>query len=131
MHESYEHRLKHKADFRVKYKFRSPQEGGRKTGEPYQGIRSDFSIEGEERNKLYMIWPEFEDSNGNDLLDDDKPVPNLGIARMWIINNEMRPYHYDRIKIGMKGYFREGATYSADCEVIEILDLKINPTKNK
>ena len=78
-----------------------------------------------------MIWPEFEDSNGNDLLDDDKPVPNLGIARMWIINNEMRPYHYDRIKIGMKGYFREGATYSADCEVIEILDLKINPTKNK
>ncbi|SEA47643.1 hypothetical protein SAMN05421540_10647 [Psychroflexus halocasei] len=31
----------------------------------------------------------------------------------------------------MKGYFREGATYSVDCEMIEILDLKINPTKNK
>ena len=43
----------------------------------------------------------------------------------------MRPFHYDKIKVGVKGYFREGATFSADCEVIEILDLKINPTKNK
>lgn len=130
MHEPYENRLKHRADFRVKYKFRSPEEGGRKTGEPCQGIRSDFSIEGEEENKMYMIWPEFEDSNGSVLLNTDRPVPNSGTARMWIVNNEMRPHHYDKIKTGMKGYFREGATFSADCEVIEILDLKINPTKN-
>ena len=40
----YENILAYKADFRVKYKFRSPDDGGRKTGEPYQGIRSDFSF---------------------------------------------------------------------------------------
>lgn len=131
MHEPYENRLKHKADFRVKYKFRSPEDGGRKSGEPYQGIRSDFSIYGEEENKLYMIWPEFEDANGKVLSYNDRPVPNSGTARMWISVNEMRPHHYDKIKIGMKGNFREGSVVTGDCEVIEILDLTINPTKNK
>ncbi|MGX7688141.1 hypothetical protein ACWA1C_13340 [Flectobacillus roseus] len=131
MHEPYEKRLGHKADFRVKYKFRSPEDGGRKTGEPYQGIRSDFSFVGEKENKMYMIWPEFEDIEGNVLLYNDKPVFNQGTARMWIVNNEMRPLHYDKIKIGVKGNFREGSMISADCEVIEVLDLKINPTKNK
>lgn len=131
MHEPYEKRLGHKADFRVKYKFRSLENGGRKTGEPYQGIRSDFSFVAETENKMYMIWPEFEDSEGNVLLYNDKSVPNQGTARMWIINNEMRPLHYDKIEIGVKGNFREGAMFSADCEVIEVLDLKNNPTKNK
>jgi len=131
MHESYEKRLKHKADFRVKYKFRSPENGGRQTGEPYQGIRSDFSFFGENERTLYMIWPEFEDSKGNLILENDCSVPNSGTARMWIINNEMRPHHYDKIEIGTIGFFREGGTFSADCEVIEVLDLKINPTKNK
>jgi len=131
MHEPYEKRLGYKADFRVKYKFRSSEDGGRKTGEPFQGIRSDFSIVGETESKMYMIWPEFEDSEGNVLLYNDKSVPNQGTARMWIINNEMRPLLYDKIKIGMKGNFREAAMFSADCEVIELLDIKINPTKNK
>ncbi|MFN8254051.1 MAG: hypothetical protein U0W24_00060 [Bacteroidales bacterium] len=131
MHEPYEKRLGYKADFRVKYKFRKLEDGGRKTGEPFQGIRSDFSYVGEIENKMYMIWPEFEDCEGNVLLYNDKFVPNQGTARMWIINNEMRPFHYDKIKVGVKGNFREGAIFSADCEVIEILDLKINPTKNE
>lgn len=130
MHEPYEKRFVHKADFRVKYKFRSPENGGRKTGEPYQGIRSDFSFVEETENKMYMIWPEFEDSEGNVLLYNDKSVPNQGTARMWIINNEMRPLHYDKIKIGVKGNFREGAMFSADCEVIEVLHLKNNPLTN-
>lgn len=131
MHKPYKKGLNHKADFRVKYKFRSPENGGRKTGPPYQGIRSDFSFVGEPENKMYMIWPEFEDNEGNVLTYNDQSVPNEGTARMWIINNEMRPLHYDKIKIGVKGNFREGNLYSADCEVIEILDLKINPTQNK
>jgi hypothetical protein len=131
MHEPYETRLKHKADFRVKYRFRASENGGRKTGEPFQGIRCDFSFVGETENKMYMIWPEFEDNEGNVLLYNDRSVPNSGTARMWIINNEMRPFYYDKIKIGVKGNFREGLMLSADCEVIEILDLKINPTKNK
>lgn len=128
MHVPYEKLLNHKADFRVKYKFRSPDDGGRKTGEPFQGIRCDFSFVEETENKLYMIWPEFEDNEENVLLHNDRPVPNSGTARMWIINNEMRPLHYDKIKTGVKGNFREGSIFSADCEVIEILDLKINPT---
>ncbi len=131
MHKPYEKRLKHKADFRVKYQFRSQENGGRKTGEPYQGIRSDFSFVGENEKTMYMIWPEFENNQGQLILENNRPVPKSGTARMWIINNEMRPFHYDRIRVGVKGYFREGATFSADCEVIEILDLKINPTKNK
>lgn len=131
MHESYEKRLNHRADFRVKYKFRSPEDGGRKTGEPYQGIRCDFSYVDESKYQAYMIWPEFEDNEGNVILYNDRSVPNSGTARMWIINNEMRPFHYEKIKVGVKGNFREGSMFSADCEVIEILDLKINPTKNK
>lgn len=103
-------------------------DGGRKTGAPYQGIRSDLSFEGD-GNQMYMIWPEFEDAEGKVLLYNDRAVPNSGTARMWILINEMRPHHYDRIKIGLKGYFREGPNYTGDCEVIEILDLKINPTK--
>jgi hypothetical protein len=130
MHKPYEEIQNHKADFRVKYKFRSHEEGGRKNL-PFQGIRCDFSFVGEADNQLYMIWPEFEDSEGNVLLCNDKPVPNSGTARMWIINNERRPIHYDKIKIGVKGNFREGTLYSADCEIIEILDLKINPTTYK
>ncbi len=48
---------------------------------------------------------------------------------MWVIHAELRPQHYDRVKVGAKGNFREGARYVADCEVIEVLDLRINPTK--
>ena len=131
MHKPYEEILNHNADFRVKYKFRTQEDGGRKTGEPYQGIRCDFSYVDESKNQAYMIWPEFEDNDGNIILYNDRSVPNSGTAKMWIINNEMRPFHYEKIKVGVKGNFREGSMFSADCEVIEILDLKINPTKNK
>jgi hypothetical protein len=44
MHQPYEEKLKHKADFRVKYCFYTEQEGGRKSL-PYQGYRSDFGYE--------------------------------------------------------------------------------------
>lgn len=131
MHEPYEKHLGYKADFRVKYNFRSPENGGRQTGEPFQGIRCDFSFVDESKNRLHMIWPEFEDSLGNIILNDEIPVPHSGTAKMWIINNEMRPFLYNKIEIGVKGNFREGALLSADCEVIEVLDLKINPTLNR
>lgn len=128
MHEPYEKRFNHKADFRLKYKFLSSEEGGRKTGEPYEGIRSDFSFVDEKQSFLYMIWPEFEDEEGSVILFNDRPVPQFGTARMWIINNEMREDHYGKNELGIRGNFREGATITADCEIIEILDSKINPT---
>lgn len=129
MHKPYEDRLKLKADFRVKYRFLSPNEGGQQFGTPFQGIRSDFSIVGEGDNQQYIIRPEFEDEFGNVILYDDERVPIEGTARMWIVDPKMRPIHYDKIKVGIKGHFREGPVYIAECEVIEILDLMKNPTK--
>lgn len=127
MHEPYENRLQHKADFRVKYRFRSAEEGGRLTGAAFQGYRSDFSFVGVDG--VFRIWPEFEDAEGHVILHNDRHVPLEGTARMWVIHEEMRPHHDGRVKVGAKGNFREGGRYVADCEVIEVLDLLVNPTQ--
>lgn len=126
MHTSIYQRRGHDADFRVKYRFRKPEEGGR-NNIPYQGYHSDFSIDGEENNRLYMVWPEFEDKFGNVITDDSVPVPISGTAKMWIVRENMRPHHYGKINVGVIGYFREGRRKVADCEVIEILGLLTNP----
>src|SRR6188474_3455089 len=127
MHEPYEQKLKHSADFRVKYHFYTEAEGGRKML-PFQGIRSDFSYEheGEFKGQSFMIWPEFEDENGNVLLENDRSVNIEGTARMWIINKERRKYHRDKLQLGTIGYFKEGSGNTAKCEVIEILGLLEN-----
>jgi hypothetical protein len=133
MHEPYEKKLGHPADFRVKYSFRSKEEGGRQQL-PYQGIRSDFWYYHESQpnpNSIYMIWPEFEDESGNVIKDDKIAVPKSGTALMWIISYDMRRYHQDKIKVGTKGFFREGEKTTADCEVIEIIGLNTNPTTSK
>ena len=121
--------LGHPADFRVKYRFRTLDEGGRKSGEPFQGYRSDFSYTDEANDKLYRIWPEFEDEKGKVLTKHSHRVRNQGTARMWVILPEMRPHHIQKLKIGTKGHFNEGARRVADCEVIEILGLYKNPKK--
>jgi hypothetical protein len=128
MHKPYELVLKHKADFRVRYRFRTEDEGGRKTL-PFQGLRCDFSYSGESGDVQYIVWPEFEDANGNVILENDHPVPNEGTALMWVIIPERRIIHKEKIKAGTKGFFREGPTYIADCDVIEIIDLFKNPTE--
>lgn len=132
MHVPYEKNLKHPADFRVKYHIYSSEEGGRKTP-LFQGYRSDFWYEHPEHsgtNQLFMIWPEFEDDKGDVILYNDKPVPANGTARMWIFVPERRIYHRGKIHVGLKGYFMEGPTRVAECEVIEILGLNTNPTKS-
>ncbi|NCD69674.1 hypothetical protein GSY63_09935 [Mucilaginibacter sp. R11] len=125
MHLPYEQRLGHKADFRVKYKFIDHKNGGRKQL-PFQGIRSDFSYD--EGNSVYIIWPEFEDENGNVVLENDKPVAVEGTALMWIVIPERRGIHKEMIKVGTKCFFREGII-TASCEVIEVLNLFSNPTQ--
>lgn len=119
MHRSYEEILKRNCDFRVSYRFLTLEEGGR-SHLPHQGIRSDFWYEHPENkvNNLFMIWPEFEDENGDLIL--EGVVPRKGFARMWIINDAYREYHREKIKIGTIGYFREGIMTSARCEVIEL-----------
>lgn len=126
LHKSYRETFNQKEDFKVKYKFRSEEEGGRQYL-PFQGIRSDFWYEcdNHEIDGIFMIWPEFEDENGGLILSGQ--VLREGIARMWIINSKMRKYHQSQITKGTKGFFMEGGRKTADCEVIEIVDLMINP----
>ena len=131
MREPYEKRTGHIADFRVKYRFYTKEEGGR-TITPGQGYRSDFWYSHPAHNptnQLFMIWPEFEDERHEVILDDTIHVPAIGTARMWIIVPERRVYHYDKIIKGRKGYFMEGPTRVAECEVLEILGLLSNPIK--
>jgi hypothetical protein len=125
MHNSYEIRLKHRADFGVKYKFRNEEDGGRKHL-PYQGLRCDFSYHDGQIDKIYMIWPEFEDETGKIILEDNVPVPKEGTALMWIVSPERRIIHQNLIKTGLKCFFWEGKV-TADCEVIELIDLFKNP----
>ena len=130
MHQPYEQELKHSADFRVRYRFYKQEEGGR-THLPYQGIRSDFWYEHPDNSpdKLFMIFPEFENEDGQFIIENDKSVPQSGTARMWIVIPERRIIHKERIKVGTKGYFKEGDKSTAECEVIEILGLFENPIK--
>ena len=70
-------------DFEVKYRFLTFEEGGRKTGPPYQGYRCDWLYKDDlvESSALreYMIWPIFMDEKGNPWAG-GSPVPNEGIA---------------------------------------------------
>jgi hypothetical protein len=128
MHSSIEERLHHPPDFRVKYRFYSVAEGGRENL-PYQGYRSDFWYEHKDNSwtKIFIIWPEFENSHGEVIFENEKPVPSTGSAKMWIITPQMREYHRNKIGIGTKGFFMEGGRKVAECEVIEIIGLEKNP----
>ncbi|MFC0183152.1 hypothetical protein SAMN04515674_105129 [Pseudarcicella hirudinis] len=129
MHKLYESILGRSADFRVKYQFYSEDQGGRKIL-PNQGTRFNFWYENHNHTMkgIFMIWPEFENEEGEIILDSHVLVSASGTAKMWIINSELIPYHADKIKIGTKGYFYEGKRI-AECEVIEIIGLTSNPTK--
>ena len=93
---------------------------------PYQGYRSDFWYEHPEHERmgLFIIWPEFEDGNGQLIMDKSSPVPPSGTARMWIINDDLIKYQRGKIKIGTKGYFKEGSRSTGECEVIELINIE-------
>ncbi len=122
----------HPADFRVKYRFYSEAESGRKLP-PVQGYRSDFSYAGDsEKIELFAIHPEFETPDGDVIRDLTAPVPAEGTARMWILFPQMRQtVHIHRIKPGIVGYFMEGARKVAVAEVIEIVGLHENPGEDQ
>jgi hypothetical protein len=128
MHSSYEKKLGHPPDFKVRYHFYSAEQGGR-SSLPYQGYQSDFWYphRDHKEKEVFMIWPEFEDSNGDPIASNDCSVPPSGIAQMWVIVAQRRPYHYDKIKPGVIGYFMEGLRKVAECEVVEILGMLTNP----
>ena len=124
MHKPYEASFNRPADFRVRYRFYTVEEGGR-WQLPFQGIRLNFWYESQfhPKKQLFMIWPEFEDQDGLVIVEGE--VLPAGTARMWIINPDWRAYHQEKIQTGTQGYFLKGNRPVAVCEVIELLGLGI------
>jgi len=124
--ESYEKRFGRKCDFIVEYDFILDQEDYVVTLS--QGMRSDFCYEKDYRpGPVYMIWPEFESENGEVIDDTEVEVSDHGRARMWVMLEEQRPMHKDRLTLGLKGYFVAGSHKIVEAKVVEIVSLKCNP----
>lgn len=113
-------------DFRVTYRFYTWEEGGR-WSPVYQGYSPNFWYFHEDNQKgvQFMISPEFENEKGEIILENDTPVDLNGTARMWIMSNRFINYHKGKIAVGTKGFFKEGSKSVAECEVIELLNIKI------
>lgn len=124
-HVPYEQIRMRPCDFVVKYRFLTKDEGGRQTGLPIQGIRSDFMYYGDnpKTDSVYMIHPEFLDKFDN-VITEKIVVSESGKALMWIINPIFNDYHKTRFRIGTKGYFMEEPRITAECEVKELIGLK-------
>lgn len=127
MHIPYSERFGHLPDFEVTYHIFSVEEGGRKIS-AYQGIRWDFMYD-EYRNALHIVYPEILNSITREPFESEVPIPENGIATMWILSPEFRPLHQQRIKPGTRGYFMEGNTKVAVCEVTRIVGLFSNPAE--
>jgi len=109
-------------DFEVRYRFYSEAEGGRKTGPPFQGYRSDWMYDGDTvQQGLYVIWPIFLDESGS-ILDTGALVAGEGRAQMLIVNDELRrSIHAKRLNLGVRGYFMEGSHRVAEATVTRLL----------
>ena len=117
----------HPADFQVRYRFLSAEEGGRHTGTPFQRYRCDWSYEGDDPLKgIYMIYPEFMAEDGS-VFPEGVPVPVSGLATMWILSHDLRvQIHRERIREGVRGYFMEGARRVAEAVVTRVIGLHAN-----
>lgn len=106
--------------FRVRYRFLSPLEGGRESP-PRQHVRWDFLYAGDDPlvDGIFMIWPEFVAPGGDVLAEGE--VPMQGLANMYIVNPDLVSLHRERVTIGTKGYFMEGGTRVAGCEVVAVV----------
>lgn len=117
---TYTQRTARPADFCVRYRFLSATEGGRSTP-PHQHVRWDFLYEGDDPliDGVHMIWPEFLDAAGQVLPAGE--VPAEGTAQMFIVNRERISFHQSRVRVGVHGFFMEGARKVAKCEVTAII----------
>lgn len=98
MRKPYSEIFGHLPDFEVAYRVFSPEEGGRKTP-AFQGIRWDFMYE-EYPQENSMVYPEVVDVNTREVFVSETPIPEYGIATMWILNPKLRSMHQKRIKLG-------------------------------
>lgn len=114
--QSYTERRGRAADFVVKYRYLPASEGSRLAA-PHQHMRSDFQYD-DDRDQVWMIWPEFVDPSGTVL--PEGPVPMEGTAQMFILDDSLRHLHQQRLSVGRRGFIVEGSRRVAECEVVEI-----------
>lgn len=122
---------KHPADFEVRYRFFTHEEGGRISGPAWQHYRCDWAYADDVfESVIYMIHPEFTAEDGA-VLAEGFPVPWSGAATMWILVPEMRAeIHRARITEGVRGYFMEGSHRVAEAVVTRVLGLHTNPNEH-
>jgi hypothetical protein len=127
-HQPYTKLLNRPPDFVVNYRFLTAIEGGRISGPPSQGYRSDFwyEVEDQELNQLFQIWPEFLDDQRKVITSKMNSVPSSGKAQLWIINHNMIEFQRRRIFKGLKGFFMEGGNRVAECQVTDIVGLRLD-----
>ena len=94
---------------------------------PFNGIRWDFAYEGDSiSDSLYMIYPDFYDSLGNSL-PNDQPL-SVGVelpTRMHILNDDFRvPIHRQRIQVSTRFFCHEGPKAVASGVVTRITNLQ-------
>jgi hypothetical protein len=123
----------HPADFEVRSRILTAEEGGRITGPPWQHCRCDWAYEGDDisQAEIFMIHPEFMLPDGS-VFPEGSPVAMTGLATMWILIPEMRAeIHRQRIRLGVRGFFMEGSRRVAEAEVTRIIGLHTNPDATK
>lgn len=111
------------ADFRIIYSW-LPQDEYELPQAPFQHMRSDFLYCGDDPEKegIWCVYPEFENEKG-EMLDEDATVPETGQATMWILSDELRDYHRNRLVLGSKGFLVTGSRKIASVKVVELLAL--------
>ncbi len=107
---------KREPSFRIRYRFLTPEEGGRKQI-PKQGWRAAFQYAGEPMYQYYEIWPLFESSDGK-LIPELAEVPESGIAQMFVLHEEEESFHRERARPGVQCYLIEGGRPIAEAEII-------------
>jgi hypothetical protein len=125
MHTPYKDRFGHLPDFEVTYRLYTADEGGRRTP-AFQRIRWDFVYD-DQPGHGYMIYPEIMDVALQIPFPAETPIPEYGMATMWILAPLSRPFHQQKIQVGTRGYFIEGNRKIAVCEVTRIIGLFSNP----
>lgn len=108
-HTPYEVRSGRKADFIVKYEIDLAEEI--KSAKPNQGMRVDFLYDGDDPSVdgVHMIWPEILDESGKVIRDTTPGNISLkGYANMWVVDDDRREYHHQRITVGTKGTWWRG-----------------------
>ncbi len=115
-------------DFQARIRFFPLNEGGR---HPYpNGIRSDFMYADDKVN-IYMIHPDFFDSNGDSLpIDEMLPLDVWLNARMYIIVPEMKEKtHRLKIRDEVRFYCMDGGRRIAEGIVSKIVGLYEDSTR--